>query len=169
MDFLYFNNKKHKYQDLFKTYGEEDFAHYHCDICETPHKSKIAALNCCSHKKVKLLELLKKKNIKPMRLLKNIGKLDEMFQKLEFGRSKHNLLCGEEYCPFYNELFFKNLQEWDGINGYEITDIINIGLYKPQDCYQFYSQSMYTRAREIKLEEEKRILKKQRKNQLIEI
>lgn len=163
MDFLYFNNKKHKYQDLFKTYNEEDFAHYHCDICETPHKSKIAALNCCSHKKVRLLELLEKHCINHKRLLKNINKLDEIFQKIEFGRDKHNMLCGPEYYPFYNEMFLKTLQEWDGITGYEITDIINMGSYPPKDCYQFYNKIMYMKAKEIKLEEEKRILKKQRK------
>ena len=157
MEFLNFNNKKHKYQDLFKTYSEEEFTHYHCDICETPHKSKVAALNCCSDKKVKFIEILKKNKIKPNRLFKNIEKLDDMFQQVEFGRDKSSFLSGSEYNPFYN-LFYEELQEWDV--QYDLFDIIRMGIYKPRRCYQFYSWHMHEKALEIKYAEQKEIIKR---------
>ena len=151
MEFLFFNKKSHNYKDLFKTYTEDDFAHYHCDICEMPYKSKIDALNCCSQKKVKFLEILDKWNIKPKKLLKNIDKLDEMFQRFEFGRKKNNLLWGCEYYPFYNLIFLKTLQDWNGINDFVVSDITSIGLYKPKDYYRNVWRSWCQRkAREIK-------------------
>ena len=161
MEFLYFNDKDHKYQDLFKTCGENDFEHYHCDICKIPYKSKVDALNCCSSKKVKFLEILKRHGVKYKRLLKNIDKLDELFQKIEFGRSKHNLLWGSEYYPFYNLLFLETLQKWDGEKDFVLADITGMGLYNPKDYYsKYWSRWCHTKALEIKLTEEKKVLKR---------
>lgn len=150
MDFLNFNLQLHKYEDLFKIYDDEDFNHYHCDICEQPYKSKVDALKCCSQKKIKFLEILDKNNIEPKKLLKNIDKLDEMFQKIEFGRNKHNLLCGEEFYPFYNLLFLKTLQEWNGIDEWYISDITGMGLYNPKDFYKkLFGKWAHVKAKEI--------------------
>lgn len=157
MEFLHFNNKKHKYQDMFKTYGEEEFTHFHCEICETPHNSKAAAIACCSEKKAKFIEILEKHKIKPKRLFRNIYKLDNMFQQIEFGRDKHSYLIGSEYNPFYN-LFNERLQEWD--TNYYLYDIVEMGVFKPKKCYGLFSDHMHEQALEIKYAEQKEISKR---------
>lgn len=156
MDFLIYEQNKKDYIEMF-THSGGDFQHYHCDICEQPYPIKSQALKCCGTKKASIISWMRAKKIKPKELYRNIDKLDRMFQKKEFGRTK---MVGTEFYPFSNKIErgIKEFEEHIGCvcdSSHCLWNIIKIGSMSPKECYKIYEQEMHKLADEITIKARK--------------
>ncbi len=135
MDFLMYEKKYKNYNEMF-TNRDEEFEHYHCDLCETSHRTKSEALACCANKKSKIIQVLKEAHINPVKFFNKISKLDFAFQKKYFGSTS---LLGAKYYPFYNVILinaFQNLESGD------TEDIYHLAKMSIKNILNYYEKEL---------------------------
>jgi len=156
MEFLVYEQKYKNYKEMFVNNDSKYDDHHHCDICEKQYPIKAEALMCCGKKKAKLIDFIKTQNfalhkkVSIKKILRNIDKLDNMFQKKEFNGKN---LCGGEYYPFYNIFFQEALQKWDILlsDNDPTNEIYNLGLLSITKIYNKYKKQLKLITNEILL------------------